>query len=464
MGFRIWVLRQWHEQRVATLFLIFGAFFGMLFVLLVPPTQTADETTHFYRAYQLSEGHVLSKAYEQGFGDYMPEQIHAVSRQLFGDIPSHYERTFVYTQLPALLKQKIDFNSRTFVHLEGATVYSPVGYLPQVVGILLCKLLWPSVALMYYAGRVLNLLLFLILVYVAIRLWPGNKWILFAIALLPMTLSQAASFSPDATINSLAFLTIAGVLYVAKRKERITPLTGVLLVAAIVLLSLCKPVLFVLGILAFVCLRRHFVTKWGYALFIGAMVGGGLLATGIWNMQVKDYSAGIQHYYYNGIHIDEHKQLERIITHPTDFIRTLGDSYLSSNGDVVTRTLVGRLGWWDVDMPLWFLVCAYALVALAVVAAERTFSRREKLVTGGVFVLGWLAISVVLYMTISAVGAPAIAGIQGRYFLAFLPLLAVAFSGLITIKDWASVANKLYPVSYFILLSVSMLVMVNRFI
>jgi hypothetical protein len=37
-------------------FLLLGAFFGILFLLVTPPLQSPDEQEHFFRSYQVSEG------------------------------------------------------------------------------------------------------------------------------------------------------------------------------------------------------------------------------------------------------------------------------------------------------------------------------------------------------------------------------------------------------------------------
>ena len=189
-----WFMREWHERKPETAFLLIGVCFGLLFVFLIPPTQAADETTHFYRAYQLSEGHVSSVPIDvHGYGDYLPQQVLTVSEQLFGNIPSHYNRKFNYHQIPPLLKKRIDFNTLVPVHIEGAAVYSPAGYIPQIAAIEVAKALWPSVVVMYYLGRLANLCVWLVFMYIAIRIWPGNKWAIFALALIPMSLSQGAT-------------------------------------------------------------------------------------------------------------------------------------------------------------------------------------------------------------------------------------------------------------------------------
>ena len=41
----------------ARIFATVGLFFGFVLLLIVPPFQSPDEYNHFYRAFQVSEGH-----------------------------------------------------------------------------------------------------------------------------------------------------------------------------------------------------------------------------------------------------------------------------------------------------------------------------------------------------------------------------------------------------------------------
>ena len=451
-------------------FLLMGTVFGLLFVFLVPPTQAADETTHFYRAYELSEGHLFAKTEDvHGYGDELPKQVYTVSRQLFADIPSHYERKFNYHQIPPLLSQKMkSSDGRMVVHIEGAAVYSPAGYLPQIVAIRVVRAIWPSVTLMYYAGRLCDLAVWMIGMYVAIRLWPGNKWAIFALAMTPMCLSQGATFSPDATINALSFVIISGAFYLSRRAQALTKGQVTVMFVLLTWLSLCKPIFFVFGLLALLATRRSLPRLRQRLLLTAGLLLVALGVTALWSVRVSKYSLGMDYYYYPHVPIDAARQAHFILAHPLSYLHALGAMYFTSAGNLMVTTFIGRLGWWDVDMPLWLVFGTYALIGLAMVArqaGERLggFSRRERAVAGLTFAAGFMALNAVLYITITAVGAPYITGLQGRYLIAFSPLLIPVFAGLLEVRNWNRLAARLYPVAYAVILATSLLVTVNRF-
>ncbi len=60
-----------------------------------------------------------------------------------------------------------------------------------------------------YLARFANLLLYVLIVYSAIKLTPVHKWVFFLLALMPMTLYEAASLSADSFTIAVSFLLIA---------------------------------------------------------------------------------------------------------------------------------------------------------------------------------------------------------------------------------------------------------------
>ena len=54
------------------LFVILALFFGILYVFILPPFQSVDEGMHFFRTYQISEGHMREKKIDGKVGDEIP--------------------------------------------------------------------------------------------------------------------------------------------------------------------------------------------------------------------------------------------------------------------------------------------------------------------------------------------------------------------------------------------------------
>ena len=68
-------------------------------------------------------------------------------------------------------------------------------------------------------ARIGNLLFFVAVLYLALRIAPVCRPVLFCLALMPMTIHQAASASADGPTIASAFLLFAYVLHLAKRLD-----------------------------------------------------------------------------------------------------------------------------------------------------------------------------------------------------------------------------------------------------
>ena len=62
-------------QRLVRWFVVVGAVVGVLFAVLSPPFASPDEATHFFRAYQLSEGHVFADRHGHRVGGMLPSSV-----------------------------------------------------------------------------------------------------------------------------------------------------------------------------------------------------------------------------------------------------------------------------------------------------------------------------------------------------------------------------------------------------
>src|SRR5262249_830475 len=88
----------------------------------------------------------------------------------------------------------------------------PLTYVPQALALFLARQFSSSVLVGLYAGRLLNLLSAVTVVFFAIRVTPVARWAFVALALTPMAVFQFASVSSDSLTNARAFLLVAQTL------------------------------------------------------------------------------------------------------------------------------------------------------------------------------------------------------------------------------------------------------------
>ncbi|MEG0020877.1 MAG: DUF2142 domain-containing protein, partial [Oscillospiraceae bacterium] len=88
------------------------------------------------------------------------------------------------------------------------SVFPPL-YFAQTLGVLLARILNFGYIPMLLMGRAFNLLLYVVLVYLAIKTLPFFKLPLCLVSLLPIPLQLAGSFSYDTLVMGMCFLFIA---------------------------------------------------------------------------------------------------------------------------------------------------------------------------------------------------------------------------------------------------------------
>lgn len=188
--------------RPAVAVLVSGALLGGAFAFVTPPLVAPDEYTHLAVAYQYAS-ELMGQQTEAADGSLMVRACDApYFQQQTGEIG-----IFAYKTMGEGLLQPGGGVANT---ASGVTVDTtgriPWLYLGQTAGILLAHLLGLGFFAMLAMGRLFNLLVYLLLAALAVRLaHPGHKWLFAAVALLPMSLQLAGSLSADALVLGLVF-------------------------------------------------------------------------------------------------------------------------------------------------------------------------------------------------------------------------------------------------------------------
>ena len=392
---------------------------GFVMLFLTPPMQVPDEAAHFYRIYHLAEGGIFAKTQGGMTGSHLPSSLRNF-KQKFDVLPFNPERKVAKGQYRKMLKQELYPHLREFHGFEVTALYSPIPYVPQVIGIWLGKSLNASPIVLMWLGRAFNLLFSVGIIVLAIRLMPAYRWVLVLVAMLPMALFQKASLSPDALTNAFAFLLTALVLRYTLTK---VPVNFYALLAVVVLLAASKNAYIVLSLLLFLIPAEKYGGVKRYFAANTAIIGAGVLVAVSWILLVSD----IYTPFSGRSNIDPPSQLEHILSNLGAFTTLLLNDLTSNAGKYISG-LVGQLGWLDTPLPEW-LVFFYvtSLVAVALLDSRcRTFiawkGKVLLLVVGG---LGVLTVITLLYLSAEPVGSRNIITVQGRYFipLASVPLL-----------------------------------------
>lgn len=200
------------RRRVALHRLVFALILalGVAYTMVLPPYGAPDEKYHINQSFTLAcrwanvfssedwdMGHVpinMSYRREHDFDTVLQDQEEHTTVwtwQAFAD--------GIFTLSPD------DFDSHTALE-EAQTDSNPILYLPSAAAVFVGFLLHLGFVPVLVLGRLANLVCFAALAAAAVRFAPFGRRIFAAVALLPMTLHLAASFSRDALLLGLCFV------------------------------------------------------------------------------------------------------------------------------------------------------------------------------------------------------------------------------------------------------------------
>jgi uncharacterized membrane protein len=190
-----------HKKRnlkIETIFLVLAIVLGALYICALPIGSAPDESAHFKRAYEISTGHLLSDKNSDGIGGrLLPDSINTtfslnIYNSKYRDVISLINST----------KNNSDFSFQAFAN---TSLYSPICYIPQVIGILIGRILNLPMVLIAYLSRISNYICWIIIMYFSIKYIPCNKKSFLLIAFLPMSFQSAISCQADCLTNAVAF-------------------------------------------------------------------------------------------------------------------------------------------------------------------------------------------------------------------------------------------------------------------
>lgn len=434
-------------------FVYMSLLFGSIYMLVMPIYSAPDENTHIPTVYYYSnqllgkeavdeEGNVMWRKYDDEVINHANDKY--PTARTYATIYHHFwdkstDDTMVCSEVNELQPLHVTF----------------LGYMPQIMGISIARLLHFGPVRMFLMGKLFMLLCYTAIVYASIKLLPVGKEMLSVIALLPVSLAQATSFSYDGMVTAVSFLFIASVLRVIYEERDIRRSELLVLAVAIVFMSAIKVVYFMIGLIMFAIPTERFSKKKKKLLVIMCilMIGAVSILCSRFSQVVELSTVPTEGYmdkqtYTIGALLNEPIRIVYIV-YAT--IRNGASGYMS--------TLLGSgMGWSYVSIPR---ILQFGLVVVMVFASLQREGEKEQLSAKkkGWFVLAALlcvvAIEGAMLLAYTPYGVNYIKGVQGRYFIPILPLLLVLLKtdAIVVKKDIKMHVNMaLYVIQYFSLL------------
>ncbi len=407
--------------------LLIGLFGVGPLILITPPFQVPDEVHHFDRAYQISEGVLLATERDGMLGGMLPSSLPTLSRRFVGI--DAIDASYPITRQPLArtwraLFLPLDPVRQRFVDFTGAAGYAPFAYLPQALGIAIGRAAGAGPLALLWLARAANALVAIALLSAAVGLMPVGQVPALLFGLLPMALYEYASVSPDALVISGSFLLTAVGLRALLRGRW---LAAEVLIAALTGAVVCsiKPVYAPLLVIALPAAlapvrRRHHLQALAIILAaaLGTAVGWFALAAG--HVVAQRHGTNFL------------GQVGFIVADPLRFLKVIAELIRSKSTSYV-RSAIGILGWLTLPLPAF----AYWLSGIGLVltcATRRAGEQRLPLLSVAwcllLFAGGAVLIMTAMYLTWTPVGGRIVSGVQGRYFLPLLALVAAMLGSL----------------------------------
>lgn len=462
--FYIWVLRLgivflillagvlwFYGRKPSWLFPVTLTVLGIFYMFILPPFAAPDEPVHFVSAYRLSNQMMGKQAAadEEFFltatdkeKEYFARGGNVLVREQDGrEGPDSRVVMESYAMVLRELFTK-DTSEGTTVRYEAPMNTTPVVYLPQALGITFARLLHLGFIPLIYMGRLFNLLFFVGLAWLSVRITPFKKELFTAVCLLPMTLHLAASLSYDATIIGLSLVFFSWCFYLAFEKKRIGIKDTVILGILLVLLEPCKIVYLPLAGICLLIPASKFGEKKRYWISVAAVIAAMGLAIFVTNHVVL--SAWVQNtdniISWESESASAGYTIQELLKTPYETFLIYYRTLTTQLDYYMTTMLGGFLGNLDTDLAIPD-ICLYLLWGVLIVSSIRKAGDNSPFKPGQkVWIAVLISLSVSLVLLSMLLGwTPKtftyITGIQGRYFLPILPLaLLLLFGDNLTLK------------------------------
>lgn len=423
------------EKKYLKCYIFMVLFYGLILIYFTPAMQSPDENTHFYNSYAISNGDIFADVGEAGvggIGHYYPGYI--------GRFVDYYQNRFSDGENRFKIEQlwtETYFEPNT-EELEIKTYWNadtnPIAYIVPAIG------MWIVIHIgivpvtpysLLIAGRLMNLLLFLVVSTLALKITPIMKRTMMMLLLMPQTISLAASLNYDALLLPMVFLLFALVfsLNFCERKIKNWEIILFLLISTVLLCV--KQAYFPLLLIAFSIPLGRFLSKKQYF----AILGGCLFTAGLFFLIYKiptdrrlDAVKAVMPEYSG-----QKAQIQYILSN-IHMIPSIILNSVSRAKSFYINSFFGNLGRLEIlYIPLYVII--YFVLLFFVMLKEL---RTEHLINLKTKVLSLISVMITIVLIFIGtyiiwtnftvgIGADYVDGVQGRYFIMLVPYAMIPF-------------------------------------
>lgn len=400
------------EWKIEKTFLVVGIIVGIIYTFALPIGRAPDEESHFFRIYEITNGKIVSDTSEKGQNG----SLQASNIEIIRDFK---EKNVNYIDIINNISIYPDDSEESFVRTSAGS-YSPISYLPHILGMGLGKILHLPLLVNAYIAKIFNLIICIAVIYFSMKFIPFLKEMIFFIAFLPITMQSITSLSADGFIISTAIALISLTLYsIYIMNRQFTKKQLFLITILCLILSLSKIVYSFLCLILFTIPKERFGNNKKKIITIFSIGGFCLFALLFWFFLSAPLDTTVD---------PTNKNI--LLSNPLTYFAILINSISVNMNLYLSGTLGGYLEWFNVVLsPIYLLPSFIIFVLLCKKSYEKNFIHKNiQFFSIIIFTIISLLIFTSMFTQWTKPGEVVIDGVQGRYFVPILLLIPLSFS------------------------------------
>lgn len=416
------------NEKIPKIFLLSCIILGTVYVFIAPLFTGSDEHNHYYRIYEISEG-IFATPTNKVVGSKLPKSL---SETFI--IGSGNNTTIKYKDIKKMWNiklnssNKVQYGNSYVDSYNNTALYSPIQYLPQVIGFLLAKLLGLRPYIIGLLGRLFNLFFYTLLGYFCLKNIPKSKLFYMLILLSPNMLQCATTLSADSFTNSIFLLLISIIFKLCYSKDKITKKEKYLVLILSVIISLCKIVYLPIVFLVLLISDEKFVNgKKEKKLYCMVTIILSVFISFVW----MGFTDGIFKIAYDKTDFQKQFILHNLFSYIIIFMRTMVNYIIK----YVECLFVGTTMYHSqLKIPSIISFIYVILVSISLLNDKNKYKfdnyKKAFISIIGIIIIGLISTAIYIQCTAQyySVANSTIEGIQGRYFIPIIFLIPFIFN------------------------------------
>lgn len=422
------VILWWSQIRLSFCwkFAIVSILLGMLYNIAFVPLCVPDEMYHFAQAYANSN-RILGKPACDESG----RVIFSDSGMLRLELCQHSKGQGVYRFWNNWQygNEREEAVSTKFYHSRYLKQYV---YIPAAAIISLMRLIKAPYQIVFLSGQMANFAFFILIMVLSMKLCPKLTRAIAAIGFLPCTIWLAASYSYDAWNLGLCVLFFSYCMYCRDQKKKTGWKNVAVLCAVYAILAPIKIVYALIGASVLFIPKDKFKNIYYQAFSYMLVAFSGIITltigSGRTGAAAVNYVTTQNQDVRSVVEGREGYSLSWVLNNPVHTIKVYINTLIEKGEQYIYTAVAGDFFYYEISS---LLIYAILFIFLLIMANELHNNRPavgEKIVAGGIFIVGAVAVLTAFLFSYSVIHVESIgtiSGVQGRYFMPFFIFLPI---------------------------------------